>query len=469
MQTQINLMKIIPLFLVGFSLLVGCNDAQSHLEAIEERGELRVVTRYNPTTYYVQGDDIAGFEYALAKRFAAELNVGLKMIVPDNLTDLLEQIRTGDADIAAAGLTITDERKLTLNFGPVYQTVTQQLVYRQGGEKPKNIGEISPGQLEVVANSSHVENLEVLQAEYPELVWTANSDLDSAGLLELVDQQLIDYTIADSTDVAANQALFPDLRVAFSLTEPEPIAWALPKTEDEDFSKIITDFFTKLKTSGDLDKLLEEHFGHIRSFDHIDTSAFHKRMQTHLPKYQALFEQAGEKHGVDWKLLAAVGYQESHWNKDARSPTGVRGLMMLTTATANRMKIANRKDPAQSIDGGAGYLALLKAGLPDNIEDPDRTWLALAAYNVGLGHLIDARKLARRAGKDPAVWTDIKAMLPRLSQRKWYEQTRHGYARGNEPVRYVENIRRYYDILQRQDLAPIDTNPVAGKPAPAPL
>ena len=469
MKTPLNLTKIIPVFLISLILLGGCNDAQSHLEAIQERGELRVVTRYNPTTYYVQGDDIAGFEYALAKRFAAELNVRLKMIVPSNLTDLLEQIRTGEADIAAAGLTITDERKLTLNFGPIYQTVTQQLVYRQGGDKPKNIGKISPGQLEVVANSSHVENLESLQAEYPELVWTANNELDSAGLLELVDQQLIDYTIADSTDVAANQALFPDLRVAFNLTEAQSIAWALPQVEDEAFSKTIEDFFAKLKTSGDLDKLREEHFGHIRSFDHIDTSAFHKRTQTHLPKYQALFEKAGEKHGLDWKLLAAVGYQESHWNKNARSPTGVRGLMMLTTATANRMKIANRRDPAQSIEGGAGYLALLKEGLPDNIEDPDRTWLALASYNVGLGHLIDARKLARRAGKNPDLWTDIKQMLPRLSQRQWYEQTRHGYARGNEPVRYVENIRRYYDILQRQDLEPVDTNPVAVKPIPATL
>jgi len=157
--------------------------------------------------------------------------------------------------------------------------------------------------------------------------------------------------------------------------------------------------------------------------------------------------EAAEQTGIDWRLLAAIGYQESHWNPRARSPTGVRGIMMLTQSTMRHLGLKNRLDPRQSIIGGARYIAMMKRRIPDRIPEPDRTWMALAAYNVGFGHLEDARILAQRDGANPDKWVDVKKYLPRLSRRKWYRRTKHGYARGGEPVRYVENIRSYYDIL----------------------
>jgi membrane-bound lytic murein transglycosylase F len=171
-------------------------------------------------------------------------------------------------------------------------------------------------------------------------------------------------------------------------------------------------------------------------------------IEQRLPSYRDWFERAGEKTGIDWRLLAAMGYQESHWNPDAVSPTGVRGLMMLTRDTMKLLGIEEDRNDAQaSIEGGARYVAQVMDRLPERIRNPDRTWMALAAYNAGYGHLQDARILAREDGADPDKWVDVKKYLPRLSQKKWYSKARHGYTRGHEPVRYVENVRSYYDIL----------------------
>ncbi len=441
-------MKLISLLLLSISLLIACSEAQPHLEEIRERGELRVLTRYGPTTYYVKGEELAGLEYELAKRFADYLNVNLKIIVPDNLSNMLNLIEQGKADIAAAGLTITPERKDLIRFGPVYQEVSQELVYRRGNKKPKNLTKLGDGQLEVVANSSHVEQLKSHQEEIPDLQWTENNELDSSGLLELVQLEMIDYTIADSNEIAANQPLFPELRVAFAVSDPQPLAWAMPLTEDTSLYNEMTKFFEQMEESGDLDRLIEKYYGHIRRFDYIDTRSIHRRILTLLPKYQSIFEQAAEQYGFDWRLLAAVSYQESHWDNKAVSSTGVKGLMMLTQSTAKQMNIDDREDPQQSIPAGAAYIASLKSRLPDQIEnEQDRLWMALAAYNIGLGHLEDARVITEKNGGNPNLWSDVRQNLPLLAKKKWYEHTRHGYARGGEPVHYIENIRRYYDIL----------------------
>ncbi|OUR64884.1 lytic transglycosylase F [Methylophaga sp. 42_25_T18] len=443
-------MKRLCLFLFSIGLLIACDEAQPHLEEIIERGELRVLSRYGPTSYYVKGDKLAGFEFDLAQRFASHLNVRLKIIVPDNLGDMLDLIEQGKADIAAAGLTITPARKDVIRFGPVYQEVTQQLVYRNGNKKPKNITALHNGQLEVVATSSHVDQLKSHQQDVPELDWTENSELNSSGLLELVQLEMIDYTIADSNEIAANQSLFPELRVAFNISEPQALAWAMPLSEDGSLYNEIALFFEQMEDSGDLDRLIEKYYGHIRRFDYVDTRAIHRRILTHLPKYQTLFKHAAREFNFDWRLLAAISYQESHWDPKAVSSTGVKGLMMLTKATARQMNVGNREDPAQSIYAGAKYLASIRDRLPERISEQEKIWIALASYNIGLGHVEDARVLTQKNGKNPDLWPDIKVFLAKLSKKEWYSQTRYGYARGGEPVRYIENIRRYYDILLHQ-------------------
>jgi len=435
------------LLLLLTSMVAACDLNQSHLDRVQDRGELRVLTRNSATTYYEGPQGPTGFEYDLAAGFADYLGVDLKLTIPDSFAEILRRIAAGEADLAAAGLTVTRARRAVVNFGPVYQKITPQLVYRFGTPAPKNLNDIH-GSLEVVAGSSHAERLRALKEEYPDLVFQENTELESEQLLNLVWEQVIDYTVADSNEVAINRRYYPELRVAFDLNSSESLAWAFPPGDDHSLLDKARDYFTGLREDGRLEQLLERYYGHVGEFDYVGTRRYMSHIRQRLPRYRDLFIKAGEETGLDWRLLAAIGYQESHWNPRAVSPTGVRGIMMLTQATMKQLGInKSRHDPEASILGGARYIAQVKRKIPGRIPEPDRTWMALAAYNVGYGHLEDARILAQRDGADPDKWVDVKKYLPLLSQKRWYKQTRHGYARGREPVRYVENIRSYYDIL----------------------
>lgn len=428
-------------------LLFACAQSpQNELERVKQEGVLRVLTRNAATTYYIGPQGPTGPEYDLARGFADELGVELEMVVTDNVSQVLAQLAEGQADFAAAGLTITPPRQLWARFTPAYQQITQQLVYRSGTAKPAHPGDLD-GILEITAQSSHEERLQQLQREYPKLEWLVNREVESETLLSMVWDKLIEYTVSDSNEVAMNQRYFPELRIAFDISEPQGLAWAFPRFKDESLYQAASEYFQRIEQSGELPRLLERYYGHLQDFDYVGTRTYLRHIRTRLPEYRQLFEYAAEEYGLDWRLLAATAYQESHWNPDAVSPTGVRGIMMLTRTTAGELGVEKRTDPVQSIRGGALYLSKLLARVPERIQEPDRLWLALAAYNIGYGHMEDARILTQRHGRDPDSWKEVKEYLPLLRQRKWYENTRYGYARGNEAQRYVENIRSYYDIL----------------------
>lgn len=435
--------------LLLLSLLLGaCSSGNNELERVKNSGKLVVLTRNSGTTYYEGTYGPTGLEYDLARGFADELGVELKMVVASNVSDVLERLLDRDADFAAAGLTATRKRQAWARFTPPYQLITQQLVYRVGGTRPDRIENLQ-GSLEITSRSSHEEELRKLKYQYPELTWQVNKDAESEELLTLVWDKELDYTVADSNEIAINQRYYPELRVAFNITEPEPLAWAFPRMKDDSLYLAASDYITRIKESGALAQLIDRYYGHLNNFDYVDTITYQRHIESLLPDYRKLFEYAAEEFQLDWRLLAATAYQESHWNPNAVSPTGVRGLMMLTKKTASEIGVDKRTDPVQSIRGGALYLSQMVAKLPPRIQEPDRSWLALAAYNVGYSHLEDARIITQKRGGNPDVWMDVKENLPLLRKRKWYRNTRHGYARGNEAVRYVENIRRYFDLLVR--------------------
>jgi membrane-bound lytic murein transglycosylase F len=200
-------------------------------------------------------------------------------------------------------------------------------------------------------------------------------------------------------------------------------------------------FFNQLNEDGTLEKLEEKYFGHVGSFDYVDTKTFLNAIDTKLPLLRPLFEKyAGT---LDWRLLAAIAYQESHWDPLATSPTGVRGMMMLTRTTASGLDVDNRLNVEQSIKGGAQYLLNLINKMPQSISPDERIWFALAAYNMGFGHMLDARKLTSDQKGNPDSWSDVKQRLSLLDQKRYYSQTAYGYAHGNQAYNYVENIRRY--------------------------
>jgi len=423
--------------------------APTQLQHIIDRGLLRVITRESPTTFYQGYQGPAGVEYQLANKFAERLGVKLDMRAVSSITEILQALENGTADVAAAGLVSTNERQSHFYFAPHYQEVSQKLVFKQGKRWPRNIEQLR-GDLRVMADSSHALKLLELKKKYSRLAWSETTTDTSEDLLAKVLSGEIDYTISDSNELALNRRFYPELAIGFSIGKPQRLAWAFDKSHDDSLRAEAIHFFSDLRSSGELEQLIERSYGHVKDFDYVGTRKFLQAAKSKLPQYSELFRKF-QNEKVDWKLLAAISYQESHWNPKARSPTGVRGLMMLTRATAKELGVSNRLNAEQSIRGGAKYFTDVLSRTAERIQEPDRTWLALAAYNIGWGHVEDARRLTQKQGADPDRWVDVKERLPLLRQRKYYRKTKYGYARGDEPVHYVDNIRRYYETLLWMD------------------
>ncbi|WP_428357520.1 membrane-bound lytic murein transglycosylase MltF [Methyloprofundus sp.] len=420
---------------------------KNQLERIKKSGVLTVLTRYDPTTYYESANGFSGLEYDLVQLFARHLQVKSKFIVPDTFAAILQKTQAGIADFAAAGISITEERKQQFLFAPAYQEISEQLIFRSGTKRPRDVNDLTNGILEVVKGTSHAESLLKLQQKNPQLEWLTNDKLNTDGLLYLVNQRLIDYTIADSNQMTLMRRFYPKLNIAFNISPSRHLAWAFKKSEDLSLYNEALVFFNKIKKNKQLEQLIERHYGHTSNIKYVGNCTFRLHLRSHLPQYQTLFQDAADTHAFDWRLLAAISYQESHWNKHAVSPTGVKGLMMLTQATASQVKVKDRTDPKESIFGGALYLKQRLKKIPARIPEPDRTWFALASYNIGFGHLEDARIITQKLGKNPDKWVDVKQSLPLLTQQEWFSKTKHGYARGKEPVIYVDNVRSYLDLL----------------------
>ncbi|EOV8087202.1 membrane-bound lytic murein transglycosylase MltF [Providencia huaxiensis] len=420
------------------------NTQNSQINKIISQGELRISAVSSPLIYIDEQKQLRGFDYELAQGFASYLGVKLKITIRPTFEQIFDDLENGDADIAVAGLLYNKDRLAKTKTGPSYLNVTQQLVYRKGTNRPKNFNEIN-GKLLVTAGTAHASTLKALAKEYPNLKWEETSKYNTNQILEMVADGEVDYTLEDSIAVALQQRIHPQIAVAFDLLDEHAITWYMRRSKENSLDAALLDFFNLSHETELLARLNEKYFSHVESFDYFDTMAFIKAIDNKLPEYQPLFEKYAQV--IDWKLLAAIAWQESHWDPLATSPTGVRGLMMLTKPTATTMGIADRLDPEESIKGGAAYIAYIMERLPETIEEDDRIWFALSAYNMGYGHMQDVRKLTEMLGGDPNRWLDVKARLPLLTQKKYYSQLTYGYARGHEAYRYVENIRRYHQSL----------------------
>lgn len=442
-------MNLRLLLTITLAALIGtCSSPPSILDQVLDTGELRVVTRYSPTSYTISPDGPTGPEFDLVQAFADHLGVALVIEPVVSVSEILPKLLSGEAHMAAAGLSITESRQQFLNFGHPYESVDVHLIYKLGTGKPRSIDDILDRSIEVVASSSHVDLLMSLQEAYPALSWVENADVEFAELLTKVAMGEVDLTVADSPDFNIQRHFYPDLRIALDLEIGDPIAWAFPKGSADSLLARADDFLIQSDRSGLLARVHDRYYGHTKKFDYVGTRNFIRHYKNRLPRYRDWFEQAGEDWGIDWRLLAAIGYQESHWRSQAVSPTGVRGIMMLTMATAEYLGLDDRLDPRSSIFGGARFYARQTERVADTVAEPDRTWMALAAYNVGFNHIKDARIIVEWEDGDPDTWVDISKALPLLAQRKWYSLVPFGYARGWEPVLYVNNIRAYYTILR---------------------
>ncbi len=426
-----------------FATSCGAPKIPNALSSLLERGSVKVGTLYGPATYYNGAEGPQGFEYELLAGFADYLGVTLDLYPFYSYEAMLEQLEEGNLDIVATGDAVTDVLQSRFSYGPAYQTVSQHLVFQAGTSRPRDMAELD-APVVTVTGSSQAQLLTSLSDDAaPTLITTEDSD--SEELLQKVAEGELDYTLADSNRLALQRRRYPNLAVAMTIEDSMPMAWALDRSQDDSIKAAMVEYFGTVHQSGWFTVLEDKYFGHIRTFDYVDSRAFNKSAETTLKRYKSMFQQyAGD---LDWRLLAAMSYQESHWKPDAVSRTGVRGLMMLTMDTANDWDVEDRTDPEQSIRGGARYFASLLSRIPARIGNPDRTWMAMAAYNIGMGHLEDARVLTQRQGGNPDLWVDVKQRLPQLKQKKYYRTTNYGYARGDEALQYVDNIRRYYDSL----------------------
>ncbi|WP_165310533.1 membrane-bound lytic murein transglycosylase MltF [Vibrio ziniensis] len=451
--------RALSLFLLTL-LVSGCqidSEPKSELDQIRERGVLRVGTLNNQLSYYIGPDGPSGLDYELAREFAAQLNVKLEMKPAYRLSSLFPALKNGEIDIIAAGLSQSEERLKDYRAGPAYYYVSQQVVYKKGQWRPRNIQQLVDRQDELeiqsegqpifsIVDDAHFETtLKSLKKDYPDFNFYVDDNSDVNDLLKSVTDGSLLFTMADSVEISLSQRIYPDLAPAFEVTEDQPISWFMRRSQDESLYAMMIEFFGEIKQSGSLASLEEKYIGHIGTFDYVDTRAFIRALDSRLPKWAPLFQKYSDE--FDWRLIAALAYQESHWNPRAKSPTGVRGMMMLTLPTAKSVDVANRLDPEQSIRGGVEYLRRMIARVPDSVSDHEKIWFALASYNVGYGHMMDARRLTKLQGSDPDTWADVKDRLPLLRQKKYFSQTIYGYARGDEARNYVENIRRYYQSI----------------------
>ncbi len=423
----------------------------STLDKIKQTKKLKVVLLNSPSTYYIGLNSPEGFEYDLLNSYAKHLGVELDIVVVNTINEAIKFSNDPSIHIISSALAKTKNRIKKFNFGPSYFEVHEQVVCNRSmiakGTFPRDIDGLKGLSITVGEGTSYSDTIKELQDDGYDINMTLTTELSTEELLQDVASHKIDCTVADSNIFAINQRYYPEIALAFAISGSQQLAWVLAK----DAKELEVDMYTWLNEfnqSGKLIALKDHYYSYASFFNYYDTTMFYKRIKSRLPRYEKYFKLYAKKYGFDWELIAAQSYQESHWNSKAKSFTGVRGLMMLTKHTAKLLGVKNRLSPKQSIKGGVRHLRQMLKNVPKDVEGEDRIKFALAAYNIGMGHILDARKLAKKMNLNQSIWSDLKKVLPLLSQKRYYKTLKHGYARGNEPVRYVESIYDYKNILQ---------------------
>lgn len=430
-------------------LLASCSPAPSALQRIRASGELRVVTLNLPTCYYLGAQGPEGLEYDLANRFAAQLGVRLKIYAVPSEAAIRSELAAGHADVAAAQLTAGAGWWRVGKAAAPYAEIPQLVVYRRDEAQPRDTLQLETARLAVQAGSAQEQLLaRMKQILAPHLTWVETAP-SAADPLEDVDSGQARYAIVDARTYSYAHHLYPDIRVGFGLPEKRPVQWIVGRG-DNDLLQAVNRFFQIEATSGELTRLMQKDSGDTSSFQYEELRLFQVSLTQRLPHYRAWFQEAATANGLDWRLLAAIGFQESRWDPQASSANGAMGVMMLTSNTAQAMGLKNRTDPRESIFAGARYLAQVRDMVPTHIPEPDRTWFTLAAYNVGFGHVEDARIIAQTLGKNPDSWADVSKELPKLGEPRWYTRAKCGYAQGWQPVEYVAHVRQFMQLLEWQ-------------------
>ncbi len=408
----------------------------------------------DPANWFLTGvGSFSGFEYDLLNAFSEEVQMTMRPNAAADNDDLLYKINHAQTSISA-GLyrpaEVLDSKKLVWTNS--FYATEALLVYNTDVRRPRNFAQIDGDTVIYLKNPGMEALVEEFAEQYPNVFWQGIAAPSEDAILELIDSGVYSYALVGEHQADLAHNIYFNFAEAFSTQHQVEMAWALPANKAY-LRDVLNDYIARAKESGLINDLAERYFHHPRQVNRNDAGAFQARIRDDLPEFKDLFLRAQEASSVEWRLLAAVAYQESRWDPLARSETGVRGFMQITLDTAKHLGLdaADRFDAERSIHAAAVYLQQLKNRLPTEIAEPDRTWLTLAAYNIGLGHVEDAQRIARQKGLNPYLWKDVRKTLPLLAQSEYYQSARYGYARGGMPVAYVDHVRAYYDILLRQE------------------
>ena len=442
--------RSLSFFLVSSFLLVACDSPDNSLPSIDKTDELVVIVVDNSYVSQKSPESShAGLEFDLVSEFSRELGMKLKFITTSELDEALLILEKNQGHLVV-GINTIDKKISRVLFGPVYQRSRIQVVYNKNGIKPKNIQDLSGKNIWVMNGTINPEWLHEIELKIPDLKW-GEMNVTSEDLFTKLTEGEVNYAVIDSSQMDSIGNLYPDVGVALDLNKENEKAWALSLDAEPNLAKEVHKFFKRIERDGTLERLLDKYYGRTYNLKKSDIDDILEKRRNLLPSLRHYFYLAEEITKIDWRLIAALAYQESRWDRLATSSTNVRGIMMLTEDTADRMDVTDRLDARQSILAGARYLLILKSMLPLRITEPDRTWIALAAYNQGYGHIEDARILAQQLKLNSDSWVSLKKILPLLDDSKYYENLKHGYARGGEAVSLTESVRIYYDILLRYE------------------
>ena len=415
---------------------------------ILKQKKITLITDNNSNAYHLYRGQPMGFEYELARAFADFLDVKLEVVVP-GWNSMVPFLETGQGDFIGAAMSITEKRQETLLFSQPYMAVQQQLIYHKSTSRINDLQDLGGKTIHVRRNTSYHQRLQELKNSGIDIDIELLDNTPSEEIIQMVAEKKIKYTVVDSNIAQINRRYYPDIVIGIALQDVEFIGWAVNPSEIRLLDRI-NHFFYHINKTGMYKKIFNKYYGNIDNFDYFDIKKFHQRLHTRFPKYRRYIIQESFKYGFDWRIITAVVYQESHFDPFAKSFTGVRGLMQVTENTAREMGISNRLDPVLSLRAGVKYLYTLYKRF-DDIEDPNEKLLfAIGSYNVGYGHVKDAQKLAAEISLDPRKWASLEKTLPLLTKRKYYQKTKHGYARGWEPVKHVRQVLMYYDILKKK-------------------
>jgi membrane-bound lytic murein transglycosylase F len=406
-------------------------------------------TTYGYTTYYIYRDEQMGFEYDLAKKFAEFLGFELVVKICDN--DKIEKmLKQNEIDFIANNY-IKKKSKEFLYSIP-YSYVDYVIVTHKKNHRIKYLKDLNGKVFFVRKNSNFEKILKKIRKEASlDFKIVYGPDISDEEYIKKVNDDDALITVTYSNLAESVKKIYPKTRIRISISNNHPLVWVTNK-KNKWLIRKMNKFISQSIENNLINKLLKKYIQTNEDCDCFDINKFLKRMKTRFPKYEKYIKTAAKKYNLDWRLITALTYQESHFNPNAKSHTGVKGLMQLTLDTAKRMGVTDRLNPAESINGGTKYLKMLMEKFNDIENEKDKLKYALAAYNLGLNHVYDAMKLAKKLGKNPKKWEDVATTLILLSDKKYYRQTEYGYCRGWEAVSHVKNVLNYYDILRKQEI-----------------